>query len=633
MDKYNINDHTSPRDSPRVTRLYLAAQANDEAVVKAILASPAAQHDQLNVIETTKGWTPLFVACVKGFAPIVKLLIEADANQGLFDFAGWTAKEHAVFRGHLKVAKLLATQEFGEYSAPSAGLQPLARRPINYRRQSSSSQIFIYLGPSHTRSNLEPVELDTQPLEPLDSNMDASDKASFGVTIKAQGTCNNLSYSIQLPILKNVVNEPLLFSTEDPEKVTLTFELFRSTSTSDKNIQVIGTGIALLQSLQEGLAPKRESLIRHYTVPVLKQGLMTCIAAVTFSVLIITPFRLETSLPKKSPGFWKERSSYPVIGHRGSGANSTARTNLQVGENTFQSFLSAIDRGACGVEFDVQLTKDYHPVIYHDFHVKETGGDIPLHGLTFDQFKHFSRSQAPRSHLLTSGEQKYLDRSIPDEKLHPKPRSHSVNKYDDYRSQDLLERIKYTEEGLRGNFKGNLRGCSIQEPSTILEQLLTELPESVAFDLEIKYPMLWEAEDRNMEFFAIELNFYVDTILTMIFRHCGDRNITLSSFSPEICIALACKQRTFPILMISKAGSVPVSDVRAGSLQGAIEFATAWDLAGVVMLSDPFVMCPRLLTYTKDLGLVVSSYGDLNNDVESTLVSAHSHSREPRRRQ
>lgn len=228
--------------------------------------------------------------------------------------------------------------------------------------------------------------------------------------IKAQGTSDNLSYSIQLPILENIVNKPVSFSTEDPEKVTFIFELFRSTSMSDKSVQVISMGVALLQSLQHGLAPKRESLIRHYTVPILQSGLMTRIGAVTFSVLVITPFQLENPLPKRSPGFWKERVTYPVVGHRGSGANSTVRTDLQVGENTFQSFLTAINRGACGVEFDVQLTKDYHPVIYHDFLVKETGGDIPLHGLTFDQFEHFSRSQAPRSNLLSSGEQRYLDR-------------------------------------------------------------------------------------------------------------------------------------------------------------------------------------------------------------------------------
>lgn len=138
--------------------------------------------------------------------------------------------------------------------------------------------------------------------------------------------------------------------------------------------------------------------------------------------------------------------------------------------------------------------------------------------------------------------------------------------------------------------------------------------------------MLCEAEDRGMELCAMELNFSVDTILTTIFRLCGHRNITLSSFSPEVCILLACKQQTFPILFINKAGSVPASDVRASSLQGAIEFAKAWNLAGIVMLSDPFVMCPRLLTYAKDSGLVIGSYENPDDEPECALVSV-SHSR------
>ena len=185
----------------------------------------------------------------------------------------------------------------------------------------------------------------------------------------------------------------------------------------------------------------------------------------------------------------------------------------------------------------------------------------------------------------------------------------------------MMERMRYTEEGLQNNIEGNLRGFSIQEPSSTLEQVLTKLPASIAFDVEIKYPMLWEAEDRGIEPCAIELNVFVDTILSMIFRLCENRNITFSSFSPEVCILLACKQETFPILFISKAGTVPTSDIRAGSLKGAIDFARAWNLAGIVMLSDPFVMCPRLLTYAKDSGLVVGSYGNLNDEPECAVVS------------
>lgn len=133
--------------------------------------------------------------------------------------------------------------------------------------------------------------------------------------------------------------------------------------------------------------------------------------------------------------------------------------------------------------------------------------------------------------------------------------------------------------------------------------------------------MLWEAEDRSMEFFAVEINLFVDTILDMVDRLGGKRSITFSSFSPEICILLSIKQPKYPVLFISKAGSVPTGDIRAGSLQQAMHFVKRWRLAGIVMLSDVFVPCPRLLRYAKREGLVCGSYGNLNDDPACAKVS------------
>lgn len=262
--------------------------------------------------------------------------------------------------------------------------------------------------------------------------------------------------------------------------------------------------------------------------------------------------------------------------------------------------------------------------MYHDFLVKETGGDISVHALTVNQFQHFSRSQAPKGDRFSLREQNGIERLLRGNQNGAKSRRHSLNEYDNVRSQDLIDRIKYTDEGLRGNFKGNIRGLSIQEPSTTLRQLLTSIPEHIAFDLEIKYPMVWEAEDRKMSYDILELNTYVDTILDTIFLHCKHRNITLTSSSPEVCIALACKQSSFPILQINKAGTVPVGDVRAGSRKGALDSVTAWKLDGEVIIPDPVVMCPRLLKYAKDMGLIVASYGDLNNEVDCAKVSGSS---------
>lgn len=94
--------------------------------------------------------------------------------------------------------------------------------------------------------------------------------------------------------------------------------------------------------------------------------------------------------------------------------------------------------------------------------------------------------------------------------------------------------------------------------------------ESLADDLDLEYPMLWEAEDRSMEISAPEINRFVDIVLSTGYKYGGNRSITFSSFSPEICILLTIKQQQYPILFINKAGSVPTGDIREANLQQAI---------------------------------------------------------------
>lgn len=136
----------------------------------------------------------------------------------------------------------------------------------------------------------------------------------------------------------------------------------------------------------------------------------------------------------------------------------------------------------------------------------------------------------------------------------------------------------------------------------------------------LEYPMLWEAEDRNMDTYAPEINTYVDLVLDQIYSLGGNRSITFSSFSPEVCILLSLKQQEYPVLFLSKSGSIPVGDVRCSGLQQSIHFAKRWNLAGIVMLSDPLVMCPELVQYAKSSGIVCNSYGPLNNDPECAKV-------------
>ena len=64
----------------------------------------------------------------------------------------------------------------------------------------------------------------------------------------------------------------------------------------------------------------------------------------------------------------------------------TSVKSLQLGENTLESFIQAANLGASYIEFDVQLTKDLVPVVYHDFLVSETGIDVPTQSITLEQF-------------------------------------------------------------------------------------------------------------------------------------------------------------------------------------------------------------------------------------------------------
>lgn len=132
--------------------------------------------------------------------------------------------------------------------------------------------------------------------------------------------------------------------------------------------------------------------------------------------------------------------------------------------------------------------------------------------------------------------------------------------------------------------------------------------------------MLHESEEHEMDQYAVELNSFVDTVLETVYDLAGNRNIIFSSFNPDICLMLSFKQPSIPVLFLTDAGTYPVGDIRAASLQEAIRFASRWNLLGVVSAAEPLVACPRLVRVVKASGLVCVSYGTLNNDPKNVKV-------------
>ncbi|KAF4973756.1 hypothetical protein FSARC_64 [Fusarium sarcochroum] len=623
------------KDKTGETALHVAARFGHDECARIILNGTQVQQADLEATEGTYAWTPLQVAAVDGRFNVAELLVEAGADPTRLDSSGWTAREHAALRGHMNIARLLETDAVETESPPirpvdtlqptpsdmssiderrSNGTTTVSRPPdaiksFGHRYLTDESLVLVSLGSMDMRKNVEPVSLDRVPLtEAHNTQLDTA----LSIVVSAGGAQGEPTI-IDLPVHDNIATEPVVFTTKDAAKVKLLFDIVPTYSGNDKN--KVGRAVALLSSVKPTLGSRRMNLQGDVCVPIMSSN-FDVIGTVNFNFLVITPFHHPNMEVTSRQTYWKKMSSTMLIGHRGLGKNLTTNKSLQLGENTLPSFIAAANLGAQYVEFDVQLTKDHVPVIYHDFLVSETGIDAPVHTLTLEQFLHINSDnrRGPKQHSakkpMPEGEPgSFRARS---NSLAPK-RSQSMG-FAGTGPEDLDERMKHTKDFKDKGFKGNTRGNFIQAPFATLEDLFRKLPEHIGFNIEMKYPMLHESEEHEMDTYAVELNSFCDTVLSKVYDLAGERHIIFSSFNPDICLCLSYKQPSIPILFLSDAGCCDVCDIRASSLQEAIRFASRWNLLGIVAAAEPFINSPRLIKIVKENGIVCFSYGVLNND-------------------
>ncbi|KAK4152039.1 Glycerophosphoryl diester phosphodiesterase family-domain-containing protein [Chaetomidium leptoderma] len=636
------------------TALHIAARFGHDECARVLLKGTAEQKANLELVEDSFAWTALHIAAVDGHLSVAQLLVDAGADVDKLDSSGWTAKEHAALRGHLPIARLLAAHSSGDEDdagASSSDEEKVATETVTrevaslgdrrsngasraaepvksfgHRYLKDESLVLVSLGTMDMRKNVEAVTLDRVPLtQAHNTQLDTA----LSIVVSAQGAQGEPT-TIDMPVHENISTEPIVFTTADATKVKLLFDIVPTYSGNENN--KIGRGVALLSSVRPTIGTKRMNLQGDVCVPIVGAN-FDVIGTVNFNFLVITPFSHPNMEVTEQQTYWKKMtSSTMVIGHRGLGKNLVSNRSLQLGENTLPSFIAAANLGAQYVEFDVQLTKDHVPVIYHDFLVSETGFDAPVHTLTLEQFLHINPDSA-RGSGSGSGSGGSHPPKLQHKQLHkarsnsPGPRQRSMSMdwptavHQQGSKHDMEERMKHTRDFKAKGFKANSRGNFIQAPFATLEDLFRKLPASVGFNIELKYPMLHESEEHEMDTYAVELNSFCDTVLAKVYDHPLDlapagngRHVIFSSFNPDICLCLSFKQPNIPILFLTDAGSSPVGDIRASSLQEAIRFASRWNLLGIVSASEPFVNSPRLVKVVKQNGLVCVSYGTMNND-------------------
>jgi glycerophosphodiester phosphodiesterase len=654
-------------------------------------------HVDINLAEKINGWTPLMIAAIEGFKDIVEALLEAKANKDIVDHNGWSASEHAVFRGYLDIGRLTVPSDPKLYLSPrgttklsssddessvvssatsSTAVSPTATvkttnkatksvskasRLYGHKYLTDLSMIIITLGSNDVRNPIchKFIEL-AQKFQDQDS------QRRLSLSVSATNASGEFPI-IDLPTdfdSHAFYTEPIVLFTAKPEEVTLRFDLIE-TFGSSRNSNVLARGTSVLAgdfifSKSKGFKGPTEkaSLRGQQTVPLVQANDLDCVGTLGFEFFVVTPFQHKNLKIGDRYTYYKAVDTQ-VIGHRGSGMNRKG-SKLQVGENTVLSFVTAASLGAEYVEFDVQLTKDLVPVIYHDWTVTETGYDIPLNAITSEQFLNLRRSgqikeyhtgvsdgvhgqlmpsleqrrssisasQQPPQQAITNGNinsqrpihsQNYNNGGTPNSNR--VSRSHSFSASSPNRL-DLSDPFEQTRTSKSGKMKGN-GPETIQGPFTTLAETLKIVPNTAGFNIEIKYPMIDEAEQDDLTQFQ-ELNIYVDTILECIYDHAGpDRHIIFSSFHPEICLALNLKQPNYPVFFLTDAGTLPMADVRCNSLQGAVRFAKQADLLGIVAASEPILEAPRIVQVIKEMGLLLFTYGILNNEVENAVAQKY----------
>lgn len=305
------------------------------------------------------------------------------------------------------------------------------------------------------------------------------------------------------------------------------------------------------------------------------------LGTVNFGYLTVCPMQeklcnLQVSYAK----YWDSSWTGLEVGHRGLGASFKTKEGNAIRENTIASLKKAAASGADLLEFDVQLSKDMIPVIYHDFYVcismkrkKEIEFtemlELPVKDLTLEHL------QKLKVYHLVEG------------------RSKETLFFDD----DLDE----------------------HQPFPTLEDALKAIDIHVGFNVELKWTM--EMNDGTFELNnPFDMNTYVDKVLEVVLKHAGERRIVFSCFNPDICTMVRNKQNKYPVMFLTVGITnkyQPYRDPRCLSIPAAVQSAVSSDLLGIVVHTEDLLRDPTQVKLATDAGLVIFCWGDDNNDKDT----------------
>jgi len=296
--------------------------------------------------------------------------------------------------------------------------------------------------------------------------------------------------------------------------------------------------------------------------------------------LVINPVEnLNWDFSASKRTMWSKDWSALDVGHRGLGNSYTnAQHCSNIRENTIASMNDAVLHGADMVEFDVQVSSDLVPVIYHEFTLcvqsktKAGGSDIML--------------EVPVKDLTVA-------------QLHGLKVHHPSEK-----SAGVKEFIEVDQD---------------HAAFPTLESALYRVDQSCGFNIELKFPQKLkngQHEHKDM----MEINLFIDQVLRTVFAHGQERKIVFSTFAPDICSMLINKQNRYPVLLLTQgvdSGYDDFLDPRTWSILAAQQFCQMAGIQGISARADDLIRDTKQIQHVKSKNLVLFSWTDHRNDKET----------------
>lgn len=344
-------------------------------------------------------------------------------------------------------------------------------------------------------------------------------------------------------------------------------------------------------------------------VPILSKscsGIPTIVGELFGAFLVVTPFsHPENNLSEVWRTYWITRPSLDV-GHRGVGRSFKSAPGFRksvIRENTTLSFITAGRYSADFVEFDVQLSKDRVPVIYHDFELlvgvneEVTEAEdkllIGVHDLTLAQLQSVRLSPAiiVKEAKLKKLMKKHWERIL---HLTNSPQISTKNKKKAPKLAAFLEQLP------------------------TLRDLFKFVPKHIGFDVEVKYPVALKHK-HLYQLPEFEMNAFVDGVLQCVFDNADNRRVVFSCFQPDICVLLRAKQAKYPVLFLTcgdEDKDDSYEDRRCTSVINSLLCAKLGRMQGICSNSAPFLKDPQLISAVKSQGMLLFTWGDANTDTK-----------------